>query len=135
MTDARTSTDLEHDPARVWQTICDDADGWLGAGSSIDPQPGGVVVVNDVVTGKQRLGTVTTVDWGHRLELEWWPTDEPDLVTTVTVTLTPSAGGTHLVITESVPAALTATSLSASASIAGVWRSAMIATCCVAVHA
>ncbi len=130
LSNARTSTDLAHDPDAVWRAICEDADGWLGRGSSIEAVSGGAVVANDVVTGTQRRGTVTSVDDGRRLELEWWPTDEPDLATTVTITLTPSAAGTHIVITETVPA-----SLSASASLAGVWRSAMIATCCAAVHA
>lgn len=90
----RTRT-LLADPDEVWEAITDD-----GLGVSIDPVPGGKVNGDDPVTGERRIGAIERVDAPNDLRFRWWPIDEPDRVSTVDITLTPTTAGTTVTVTE-----------------------------------
>jgi uncharacterized protein YndB with AHSA1/START domain len=96
--DHRFTTESE----TLWETLTTDAGFsiWSGPGSRIDPQPGGLIQTPDRATGQPRVGVVEEIDAGRHLRYRWWPEDDPDLVSTVDITLQPSPGETRLIITE-----------------------------------
>lgn len=120
---ATTDVDISRPADDVWSTIVNEPGSWLGPGSSIDPVTGGDVVVNDVVTDVWRRGVVRSARPGEMLEIDWWPSDDPDDTSSVTIELTPSATGTRVTVTE------TAGRLRGTAGIAMSavpWRAAML---------
>lgn len=103
MTDtATTERDFAAEPDDVWESLTTD-DGfssWSGAGSQIDPRPGGRIHTPDDATGRERAGAVETIDPGRHLRYRWWPTDDPDEVSTVDIEVTPIPSGTRVTIIE-----------------------------------
>lgn len=94
--------DVPADPDTVWRSLTTDEgfSSWSGEGSRIDPRPGGRVDTPDTASGRTRAGAVEHVDEHRNLRYRWWPTDDPDMVSTVDITLEPSAVGTRLVVIE-----------------------------------
>ena len=70
--------------------------------------------------GEHRLARVDDVDEGRRLAFTWWPDDEGDQpASKVEFVLTPTQGGTRVVVTES---PLTARACAATAGTRWAWR-------------
>lgn len=92
---ARVSLEIDADPERVWQALTT-GDGlavWMGSGASLEPEPGGSVVLPDPVGGETRRGRVRHVEQGQRLDFTWWPALRPARQTDVSITLTPLTTG------------------------------------------
>jgi uncharacterized protein YndB with AHSA1/START domain len=72
---------------------------WLGSVVELDVRPGGsgVIVEGD---GAVRRAQVDEVDPARRLALRWWPEEGDGPESTVELELEPVAGGTRLVVTE-----------------------------------
>jgi uncharacterized protein YndB with AHSA1/START domain len=102
---ARTDVDLDHPTETVWRALVDSErlGRWMGEGSDIEPWPGGRVAVDDPATGTPREGRVTKVDEGRRLDLEWWPEDDPDHRSDVSFVLAARPGGSTLTVIEVLP--------------------------------
>lgn len=99
MADSQTVTrerTVPAEPDEVWEAITADD----GLGTSIDPVPGGQVEGDDPVTGVRRIGAVEHVEAPSGLRYRWWPVDDPDQVSTVDITLTPSDDGTTITVIE-----------------------------------
>ncbi len=114
--EAFTDLDIDASPDRVWEAITTDAglSEWFGSGSTIDPSDGGAISTPDVVTGRPKVGVVTTVVPERQLDFTWWPTDAPDDRSSVSITLTPRehrsigpATTIRVVETRQLPAATT----------------------------
>lgn len=126
--EARVSLDIDADPERVWQALTtgDGLSLWMGAGASLQPEPGGSVVLPDPVGGETRRGRVREVEHGQRLDFTWWPVLRPARQTEVSITVTPlttDAGDlgcrVEVVETLAAPSQTTLSGPVASASVAG----------------
>lgn len=97
-----TSITLDADLDSVWRALTTD-DGlaaWFGEGSTLDPRPEGAFAAPDIATARHRTGVVRRCDPGRRLELEWWPTDEPRDVSVVAFELSSHDDQTVATVTE-----------------------------------
>lgn len=122
--DVVVSIDVDATPERLWEAITSDEGlaSWLGRGARIDPRPDGDIEGPDIATGRPRRGTVDSVLPGQRLAFRWWPVDEPELVTSVTLVVEPGLERTRLTVTERV-----STDACLDASAAWQWRTALVA--------
>ena len=120
-TAVRREIEVEAAPADVWNALTrpELLEQWFEAEVELDPRPGGTGRFAGV-DGEHRLARVDDVDEGRRLAFTWWPDDgshEP--ASRVEFVLTPTQGGTRLVVTES---PLTARACAATAGAAWAWR-------------
>ncbi len=120
---ATTDVDISRPVDDVWTAIVDEPGIWLGPGSSIEAVIGGDVVVNDVVTDVWRRGVVRSAEPGTMLEIDWWPSDDPEDTSSVRIELTPSRIGTRVTVTET---AARRSSTAGVAMSAVCWRAAMV---------
>lgn len=102
---ARTEIELDHPTDAVWRALVDPERlvRWMGPGSDIEARPGGRVAVDDPATGTPREGRVTRVDDGRRLDLEWWPEDDPGRWSEVSFVVAARPGGSTLTVIETLP--------------------------------
>lgn len=94
--------DIAASPEQVWRALTTD-DGlapWMGDGASIEDAPGGEVVMPDVTTGRPRRGRVQSRERNRSLCYEWWPEDEPNAITDVSIELEPIEAGTRITVVE-----------------------------------
>lgn len=89
--------DLEADVTTVWEALTTDAGfaAWMGDGATIDAEPGGDLMAPDPAGGAERVGRVESVDNHRELRYRWWPADDPDAASSVTIELdrwTPAPG-------------------------------------------
>ncbi len=93
---------LDAAPVAVWRALTtqDGLAPWMGAGASVEAEPGGMVVLPDPVGGVTRRGRVERVDSQRLLEFAWWPALKPAERTTVSISLAPEGAGTRLSVTE-----------------------------------
>ena len=127
--------EIEAEPAALWRAMTTD-DGfaaWMGEGSRIDIGPDRGVSTNDPVTGIPKRGRVTDTVPGERVEFTWWPEDDPDDRSEVSIRLEPAPSGSRVIVTERRVLASTATSV-ADATAAWLWRGAILALVGAAVH-
>jgi uncharacterized protein YndB with AHSA1/START domain len=96
MSDPRTETadvwiDIDAAPDDIWRALTTEGGlaAWMGEGASIEPHPGGAVILPDPVGGATRRGRVDRVEDGRRLDLTWWPALRPADRSTVSITVTP----------------------------------------------
>jgi uncharacterized protein YndB with AHSA1/START domain len=123
--------DLEADVVTVWEALTTDAGfaAWMGAGATIDAEPGGDLIAPDPVGGAERLGRVESVDNHRELRYRWWPADDPDAASSVTIELEPLDTGTRVTVVERPTAASLARAHAPLAVVVGAawqWRSAML---------
>lgn len=99
---AETSVDIAADIDRVWQALITDGglEPWMGAGASIDPTPGGRLIVPDVVGGRPRAGRIDNVDERSNLAFTWWPMTRPSDQSAVSISVTPIETGTRVTVRE-----------------------------------
>jgi uncharacterized protein YndB with AHSA1/START domain len=119
-TAVRREIELEAAPADVWDAITrpELLEQWFEAEVELDPRPGGAGRFVEA-EGEHRLARVDDVDEGRRLAFTWWPDEGDEPASTVEFILTPTQGGTRLVVTES---PLTARACSAMTGTAWAWR-------------
>lgn len=130
MTDVHT--DAEHEllidaqPEDVWEALTSDdgLDDWLGEGTEVDPVPGGEIVTPDVVSDRPRRGQVDEVDPKRRFAFTWWPEDDHDDRSHVTITLVPTRAGTLVRVVERAAAATSTTP--APAWVDWMWRASLV---------
>lgn len=120
-TAVRREIELEAAPADVWDALTrpELLEQWFEAEVELDPRPGGTgrFIGPD---GEHRLARVDDVDEGRRLAFTWWPVDEGDQpASKVEFLLTPTQGGTRVVVTES---PLTARACAATSGTRWAWR-------------
>ena len=96
------SLDLAADLKTVWAALVTDGglEPWMGQGATIDPRPGGLLEVPDIVGGEPRHGLVHTVDEQAGLGFTWWPAQRPTERSDVSITLTLIETGTRITVTE-----------------------------------
>jgi uncharacterized protein YndB with AHSA1/START domain len=92
------SVDVPLEPERAWETVTDpdELERWLAPDVELDLREGGDVFVRDE-DGRERHGTVVTVDPPQRL-VYTWGTDGVE--TTVEIELDPLPDGTRIRISE-----------------------------------
>ncbi|MEM7287410.1 MAG: SRPBCC domain-containing protein [Actinomycetota bacterium] len=111
-TDAEHEVLIEATPEEIWEALTSDdgLDDWLGEGTEVDPVPGGEIATPDVVTDRPRRGHVDEVDPARRFAFTWWPEDDHQDRSQVTITLVPTRAGTLVRVVErsivGVPAAI-----------------------------
>lgn len=130
MTDQVTlDREFDADPDDVWEALTTDEgfSSWSGAGSAIDPRPGGPVSTPDDATGRERIGAVESVEDGRRLRYRWWPVDDPDAVSTVDIEITPLSPGTRVTIVEKLALPMGAPQCSATGTAPWTRRTARLA--------
>ena len=120
-TAVRREVELDAAPTDVWNALTrpELLEQWFEAEVELDPRPGGTgrFIGAD---GEDRVARVDDVDEGRRLAFTWWPDDGGDeLASKVEFVLTPTPGGTRLVVTES---PLTARACAATNGIGWAWR-------------
>ena len=120
-TAVRREIELDAAPADVWEALTrpELLEQWFEAEVELDPRPGGTgrFIGAD---GEHRVARVDEVEEGRRLALTWWPDDEGDEPgSKVEFVLTPTHGGTRLVVTES---PLTARACVATTGAGWAWR-------------
>ena len=120
-TAVRREIELEAAPADVWDALTrpELLEQWFEAEVELDPRPGGTgrFIGSD---GEQRHARVDQVDEGRRLAFTWWSDDGGDqAASTVEFVLTPTQGGTRMVVTES---PLTARACAATTGTSWAWR-------------
>ena len=120
-TAVRREIEVEAAPADVWNALTrpELLEQWFEAEVELDPRPGGAgrFIGSD---GGQRLARVDDVDEGRRLAFTWWSDGEGDqAASTVEFVLTPTQGGTRMVVTES---PLTARACAATTGTSWAWR-------------
>lgn len=96
------SVDIAADEETVWQALVSEGglEPWMGAGATIDPVPGGGLVMPDPVGGRTRSGLVGHVDEQRSLQFTWWPDSRPIERSKVSITLSPIETGTRVTVTE-----------------------------------
>lgn len=157
MTDPRSETadiwiDIDGTPDDVWRALTTEGGlaPWMGEGASIEPRPGGAVILPDPVGGATRRGRVDRVEDGQRLELTWWPALRPADRSTVSITVTPgespdgTPGPTRVRVVERLEAGRTVMSSGTASASAGsgshrggarlpvglwAWRLAVLSVC------
>ncbi len=99
---AETSIEVPAVPADVWRAIIttDDTDSWHGEGSVLGETPGESLYIADPATGRAKSGIVERVIPNERLEYTWWPIEDPDEASRVTITMLPSPIGTLITVQE-----------------------------------
>jgi len=100
---ATTSLEIDHEVDQVWNALLDPEHPrhWLGPETSINPVAGGSIRTGDIATGSPKRGTVSEIDHDrHRLSFHWWPADEPEQVSQVSVVLEATPRGTLVTVTE-----------------------------------
>lgn len=100
---AITSDDLESSPGEVWRTLTEPEpfERWMGPGSTIEPVPGGSVVVSDPESGDPKVGQITEVRPREYISWIWRPIGgEPDQTTSVKIKLVPIPDGTRVTVIE-----------------------------------
>jgi uncharacterized protein YndB with AHSA1/START domain len=117
----RREIELDAAPADVWNALTrpELLEQWFEAEVELDPRPGGAgrFIGTD---GEHRIARVDDVDEGRRLAFTWWSDDDrDDPASKVEFVLTPTPGGTRLVVTE---APLTARACAAQAGSRWAWR-------------
>lgn len=135
MTDAQTDAGhellIEAAPEDIWEALTSDEglDDWLGEGTEVDPVPGGEIVTPDVVSDRPRRGHVDEVDPERRFAFTWWPEDDQDDRSHVTITLEPTRSGTLVRVVEraAVPTAAHATTTPAPVWVDWAWRASLLA--------
>jgi len=120
-TAVRREVELDAAPTDVWNALTrpELLEQWFEAEVELDPRPGGTgrFIGAD---GDDRVARVDDVDEGRRLAFTWWPDDGgEELASKVEFVLTPTPGGTRLVVTES---PLTARACAATNSTGWAWR-------------
>jgi len=120
-TAVRREVELDAAPTDVWNALTrpELLQRWFEAEVELDPRPGGTgrFIGAD---GEDRVARVDDVDEGRRLAFTWWPDEGGDeLASKVEFVLTPTPGGTRLVVTES---PLTARAYAATTGDAWAWR-------------
>jgi uncharacterized protein YndB with AHSA1/START domain len=119
-TTVRREIELDAAPADVWDALTrpELLEQWFEAEVELDPRPGGTghFLCAD---GERRSARVDDVDDGRRLAFTWWTDDADEPASRVEFVLTPTAGGTRLVVTES---PLTARACAARVGSAWAWR-------------
>jgi uncharacterized protein YndB with AHSA1/START domain len=102
-TEVRREIELDAAPADVWNALTrpELLERWFEAEVELDPRPGGAGRFTGP-DGEHRVARVDDVDEGRRLAFTWWPEDDGgEPASTVEFVLTPTPGGTRLVVTES----------------------------------
>lgn len=129
--DARTSVDLPADQQRVWESLTTDEGlaKWMGEGASLDPTVGGEATFPDPVGGRERCGRIERVEPGRLLTYTWWPADDEDDASLVSIELTPLETGTRVDVAETAVQASASRSRSAATAtnVQWHWRAAMLA--------
>lgn len=99
---AETSVDIAADVDRVWNALITDGglEPWMGVGASIDPSPGGRLILPDVVGGRPRAGRVDQIDEQNNLAFTWWPMTRPSDQSTVSISVTQIETGTRVTVRE-----------------------------------
>ena len=130
-TDAEHELVIEAAPDQIWEALIseDGLDDWLGAGTEVDPVPGGEIATPDVVTDRPRRGHVDEVDPERRLASTWWPEDDHHDRSHVTITLEPTHSGTRVRVVEraAVPTASASGTTPAPAWVDWAWRASLVA--------
>ena len=117
----RREVELDAAPADVWNALTrpELLEQWFEAQVDLDPRPGGAGRFIGV-DGERRVARVDDVDEGRRLAFTWWPDDDRDEgASKVEFVLTPTRGGTRMVVTES---PLTARASVATTGAGWAWR-------------
>lgn len=98
----RLERHFDHSAAEVWRMLTEPQPmaQWLSAGT-IEQHQGGKVRIDFIDSGTVIDSTVTAFDAGRVLEYSWSSGNEPQRP--LRWTLTPTAGGTQLVLTVGVP--------------------------------
>lgn len=107
---AVVSIDMDAVVDDVWDALTTD-DGlapWMGEGASVGSGVGGPLSAPDIATGRHRFGFIEEFTPGEELAFRWWPEDDPELVTCVSIALEPQHGRTRVTVTETAPAASSA---------------------------
>jgi uncharacterized protein YndB with AHSA1/START domain len=125
-TAVRREIELEAAPTDVWNALTrpELLEQWFEAEVELDPRPGGSgrFIGAD---GEHRVARVDDVDEGRRLALTWWTDDQGDEpASKVEFVLTPTQGGTRLVVTES---PLNARACAATTGSSWAWRLELLA--------
>lgn len=99
---AKTHLDIASEPDEVWEalTSTDRADCWHGEGSIIGDEEGDTLYIVDPATGRPKSGIVETLIPDERFTYTWWPVEEPDEASHVTITLEPIPIGTRVTVVE-----------------------------------
>jgi uncharacterized protein YndB with AHSA1/START domain len=94
--------DIDADASDIWQALTtnDGLAPWMGEGASIDAEAGGDLFAPDPVGGRPRIGQVDHVGIDQRLDFTWWPSDDPDDRSQVSITLIPIEVGTRVQVVE-----------------------------------
>lgn len=103
--EAIATIDVPVDVERVWQALTEDNElgDWLGDGSTIGADVGEELLINDLVTGRKRVGVLDEVTRHRRLAYTWWPETDPKTPTRVAITLDPLPEGTRVTVVETLP--------------------------------
>lgn len=131
---ATVEVDIDHAAEDVWTALTSDEglSRWMGDGATIVPEPDGTITVPDPATGRPRQGNVDHLENGERLDFTWWPIDDPDDISTVTIELQPTIEGTRIRVTETAPtpgvitASATPATATATSRSAWAWRMATL---------
>jgi uncharacterized protein YndB with AHSA1/START domain len=116
----RREADFDAAVADVWDSLTrpELLEEWLEADVELDVRPGGNGTVRGI-DGERRVVRVDDVDECRRLAFTWWSEDTDEPASSVEFVLTPTSGGTHLVVTE---APLTARACVGRVADAWTWR-------------
>lgn len=111
MDDPTITRDIELDLAEddLWGLVGNGAAwaDWMTDTSDVEVVPGGSGEVVD--DGVRREVRIDDVEPGHRVAYRWWPSGEPDAVSTVELVVMPRPNGSTLRITETLHASADAT--------------------------
>ena len=121
--DVRREATFDAPAEIVWHALTAEGGlaGWMGAGSHLDPHPGGQGWFADPAGGSPRRARVVAVEDGRRLAWEWWSEDDPAQRSLVELTLTEDAPGrSHLAVVER-PLATPTLQASTTAAAGGAW--------------
>lgn len=110
MDDLTITRDIELDLAEddLWGLVGNGAAwaDWMTDTSDVEVVPGGSGEVVD--DGVRREVRIDDVEPGHRVAYRWWPSGEPDAVSTVELVVVPRPNGSALRITETLRASTAA---------------------------
>lgn len=126
---ACVSVDIAAGVGAVWEALVSDGglEPWMGDGATIDPRPGGRLILPDPVGGRPRAGLVDTIDDRSELRFTWWPMTRPAERSTVAITVEPIETGARVTVRETAPPTLRAT-VAGRASATGTGSAAMMVT-------
>lgn len=127
MTDqAVTETSFDAAPDTVWESLTspEGVEEWMGEGSVI--QDDGDLWMRDFVTGEPKEGRVRTFEPDRLLEFDWWPEDDPERSSSVSITLEPLLPGTRVVVVERPSVRASAAPAATSANASWAWRIAVL---------